>query len=219
MSLTITTTATNTLMTQLETVKDMLEVKDGKHDQKLSAMIQRASDTIKAHCDRHFAIQTYTETLSGDGSNFLVLRHSPIVSVTSVALRGDTATDYSVDDADDGVLFRENGWEWTIGLSRSLGVSPQPGNELNKWTVVYRAGFIMPGDTDTSTAAQQMPGDLEQATLETVKYWFKNRKNQDILSKKVGALAIQYAPNSPTGAGLPARVEGLLRKWEWLEGF
>jgi hypothetical protein len=214
----VTTAATNKRLVQVATIKTLLGITSTEHDTTLAEIADRASDAIISHCDREFALQTYTETLSGDGSNFLVLRHSPLQSVTSVALRGDTATDFSIDDKEDGILFRELGWQWTIGLSKSLGEAPQPGAELNKWTVIYVAGYDMPGDTSTATGVLKLPKDVEQAAIQTVKHWFKGRKREDINSKSVGALSIQYALDK-SSAGLPPSVEGLLRKWEWLEGY
>lgn len=219
MGITVTTTATNVNMTELETVKSLLKIKDSKYDTDLTGIIQRASSAIVSHCDRPFALQTYTETLSGDGSNFLVLRHSPLQSVTSVTLRGDSVTDYSIDDKEDGILFRELGWGWTVGQSRGLAGHPLSGSELNKWTVVYTAGYSMPGDIATATGVLNLPGPLEQAAIQTIKHWFRNKASRDdVAAKAVGALSIQYALDK-SELGLPPSVEGLLRKWEWLEGY
>lgn len=214
----VTTAATNKRLVQVATIKDLLGITTTEHDTRLGEIADRASDAVVSHCGREFALQTYTEKLSGDGSNFLVLRNSPIQSVTSVTLRGDAITDYTIDDKEDGILHRELGWNWTMAVDDGLGGGPMAGGELHKWTIIYVAGFDMPGDTSTSTGVLKLPGSVHQAAIETVKSWFKGRKREDINSKSVGTLSIQYALDK-SSQGLPPTAEGLLRKWEWLEGF
>lgn len=215
----VTSPASNKRMVQVATLKTLLNITSTAYDATLGELADRASAAIRSFCDREFAMQGYTETLSADGGNLLFLRNTPIESVSSVALRGDTATDYLIDDREDGSLFRENGWEWTQGLANSLGDFPNPGSPLNKWTVVYVAGYTMPGDTATSTNAQDLPGDLQEAAIKTIRSWFKMRDGADgVKRKKVGNLEIEYALEQSRN-GLPSTVEGLLRRWEYTEGF
>jgi hypothetical protein len=84
------------------------------YDANLNDIIDMASDSIRDHCGRIFRLQGYTETMPGDGSQFLKLKNYPIVEVSSVTLRGDAITDYEIADRDAGLLFRELGWEWTV---------------------------------------------------------------------------------------------------------
>lgn len=210
------TLASNVRMTQVSTIKTLLGITSTANDTTLGEIADRASAAIRSLTDREYALQSYVERLSADGGTILQLRNTPIQSVTSIALSGDTVTDFSIEDKEDGQLFRESGWSWTVQLVAALGQFPGASLPLNKWVVTYVAGYDMPGDTSTATGVIKLPGDLEEGAIKTVKSWFQKRSASEVKSKKVGALAIQYALED-SKHGLPSTVEGLLRKWEYLE--
>ena len=62
-----------------------------------------------------------------------------------------------------------------VSLSSPLGTRP---STLARLT--YSAGYVLPGDTpDAGQTA--LPDDLEQAVVEQVAYWFRNRDNTGII--------------------------------------
>jgi len=222
MALTVTTTSTHTKLVKLSQVKTALSVTTSTaYDTNLTDIIDMASDSIRDHCGRTFRLQGYTQTLPGNGSQFLKLKNIPIVEVTSVTLRGDAITDYTIEDRGAGLLFRELGWEWTVAAgTHTLVDYPIPEGDLFKFSVVNAAGYRMPdnataSDSSTSVVIQQLPKRITKAALVTVVSWFKGQsRDEDIKSKKLGPLSIQWAMNNAKSGGLPAKAEALLSKWE-----
>lgn len=217
MALTVTTTNANTDFITLSQVKTALSIATSTaYDSNLEDIIDMASDAIRDHCGRVFRLQGYTETMPGDGSQFLKLKNTPIVEVTNVTLRGDAITDYEIADRNAGLLFRELGWEWTMAAGTvTLDDYPIPDGDLFKFSAAYAAGYRMPGNssaaaTSTSAVIQQLPKSIRKACLVTVVSWFKGQsRDERITSKSVGPLSISWA-----GLGMPTIAEGLLRKWE-----
>jgi hypothetical protein len=217
MALTVTTTNQYTDLVTLSQVKTALGVTTSTaYDANLADIIDMASDSIRDHCGRTFRLQGYTETKPGDGSQYLKLKNYPIVEVGSVTLRGDAITDYEIADRDAGLLFRELGWEWTVAAGTNTLVDyPIPDGDLFKFSIVHAAGYRMPDNSTaaaSSTAAviKQLPGRLKKAALVTVVSWFKGQsRDEDIKSKKLGPLSIQWAMNNAQSLGLPAKAEAL----------
>jgi hypothetical protein len=136
--------------------------------------IDQASAAIERYCGRIFAQQRYRE-VRGPWlwSDHLVLRHSPVISVSLVSADGQAITDYRIEDAEAGILYRRDGWgRW--------------GGE--EWTFEYVAGFFLPEQSTPTDAAQiDLPGDIQRACIETTKIWWQEREILDrIASKTLG---------------------------------
>jgi hypothetical protein len=170
-------------------------------------LIREASDAIKRHCKRRFCLQTYRETVAGNGSNFLSLEEFPIVEIVAISREGVEiditdinlhlgADDYSIDDAEYGVLDSASGW--TPRLRSTGGVSPA-GIGLSgqrNWSLDYRAGWYCPGELEDD-GARNLPGDIERACIETVKHWRRiNEVGSNVKSQSIGDLSITYGANS-----------------------
>lgn len=77
-------------LTTVADVKESLGITSGDHskDNLITRKINQATRMIENYCDCRFAQTTYTDELyDGHGGNELVLRHKPIISVTSLAYR------------------------------------------------------------------------------------------------------------------------------------
>ena len=218
MGVTVSTTSTNAKLAKRATLKSWLKISTSTaFDEQIDDLLVMASDAVRAHCDRLFETQVYSETLPGDGSQILVLSHRPIISISSVALSGSLITDYAIQDKEAGFLYREAGWQWTIAAyAGTLGPQPVPSGFLNDFTVVYKAGYNLPGDTATDTGVLNLPGSVEKATLDTVKSWFKSRSEvADVRSKKIGPFEKELALSIEASKdGIPRKAEALLRKFE-----
>jgi len=46
--------------------------------------------------------------------------------------------------------------------------------------VTYTGGYVLPGDTPTADQTA-LPDDLEQAAVEQVAYWFRNREKTGLI--------------------------------------
>lgn len=162
--LTISTRARYTDLTSLAAVKARLVATDpiavgSDIDGVLGQMIRAASGAIARHCNRTFERETYVETLPGYGSARLMLSRTPIVAVSSVSLNGDPITDYVVDDANAGLLYRDAGWDWTVGVQWGLDARFIPRSESPEFSVTYTAGFFLPGDARISTTLSAAAAD------------------------------------------------------------
>lgn len=225
MAVTVTEAATNFLLTTREVVKRELGITTTDDDDSISDAIVRASSAIAKETRRVFGIETVTETLDGSGSRLLGLSRYPIFEVTEVLEDGTAITDYSVEDAEVGALYRANGWGRSGGL-RMWGTEAYnsgyilPGYQDLRYSVTYRAGYLLPSDVDPYLLPgdpQNLPGAVEQACLETVKAWYLSRDvDAAVSSVKVGNLSVSYRDASLSSAApmsLPASALGLLRDY------
>lgn len=207
--------AVTTDLTVMQRVWDELGLSAGTDQDLLLDMIARASSVIARETRRTFGIETVTETLDGSGSRILGLSRMPIVEVIGVTEDGTAITDYSVEDADAGALYRANGWGRSGGL-RMWGTEAYssgyilPGYQDQRYSATYRAGYALPAESGAN-----LPGAVEQACIETVKAWYFARDTDPAVSSvKVGQLSVSYFDKSPTSpSSLPASALGLLRNY------
>jgi hypothetical protein len=159
MSLTVTVAAPELRLTTVEALKADLGDLTATNDCLYDSMILRASSMIDSYCHRAFARQTYTEVLPGRGNVTLRLAEAPVATVTSVTWDSNSITDYSIDNAAAGILYRQVGWPWTVQYEPGLGQwgvghpywgIPIPGSEMRDFTIVYTAGYLLPSQNLSS---------------------------------------------------------------------
>lgn len=197
------TPAATTGLTTLARVKSELEIADTSMDTLLTSWIADASAEIVRFCGRPFARETYRETLSGYGGTRLMLARTPVVSVASVLHNSDVITDFVINDADAGLLYRERGWQWSAGVGWNITSYVVPGSEAPKFVVEYTAGYLLPG-----AATPTLPGDIERACIELVKAVHAARKRDPaITAERLGDYQASYAE------GMPAQVVDRLIRW------
>lgn len=215
MGVVVVTPATVTALTVLARVQAELGLETGTDDDILLDLIDRASSAIARETNRVFGRETVTETLDGSGSRLLGLSRTPIVSVSAVTEDGTAITDYSVEDAAAGALYRADGWGRSSGL-RMWGAEAfssgyiLPGYQDRRYSVTYVAGYLLPAESDAN-----LPGAVEQACIETVKAWYLARDaDPGISSVGIGQLKVTYVSGSNVPSGsLPASALGLLRNY------
>src|ERR1044071_9207493 len=98
--LTVKTPATSFDLTDIDTVKDELEISGSESDDRLARYITEASRAIATWCNRVFGKETVAETFrNGEGLECLVLARRPVVSITSIVEDGVTlsSSDYELD--------------------------------------------------------------------------------------------------------------------------
>lgn len=226
MGVTVVEPASDYLLTTLARAKAELGITETDDDDVLTDMIVRASSAIERECRRKFGVETVTETLDGTGSRLLGLSRYPIVEVTEVTEDGTAleSTEYSIEDADAGALYRANGWGRSGGL-RMWGTEAYssgyilPGYQDQRYSVTYRAGYLLPGQVNPFIlpgTPENLPGAVEQACLETVKAWFGAREGVgDVSSLRIGQLQIEYrtSTETPDRVALPAAALGYLRNY------
>ena len=283
MSVSVTTAALKTNLTTVSAAQSLLGL-DAAAKPLLEQLVFRASAAIVTHCHRSFARELVTETVPGFGDNFLMLDRTPVAGTPTITQNGEPITDFTVDNADSGLLYRKLGWTWTVGLGWNLTEYTVPRSEDPQFAVVYGAGYLMPDDdvsaqgliatsasktftlsggtmplvvagdrivtsgftqsgnngtftvvsrtastivvsealTDELTASadiktiavRTLPGDIEQACLETVKAWYLGKgRDPGIVSRSVGDLSITYAQPQNLPQTLPFSAIGLLGPW------
>ncbi len=168
------TPATKMDLVQLATVKAHLRpaIVGTGEDARLADLIRWASAAINRYCRRTFARQKYIQTLPGSGQT-LMLGPAPIEEVVAVGMRGSPVTDYRVENAAAGFLWRLNGWPGSYGTAGIYNRRMDRGlQDLNVVEVEFWAGYQMPGETPIA-GAYLLPDDVERAALLTVQEWFR----------------------------------------------
>ncbi len=177
MALTVTVPATTTKLCSVADVMDELGCSTSDKPT-LDNIIQQVSDAIVAYCGRHFAKQTYSETVAGFGDVQMVLAVWPIVSVTSILVEGLPVMDFTLNDPDSGMIYREAGWRWSTVWQGRLSAKPWPYSEKQIFTVEYIAGYDLP-----DAMIPNLPRDIERAAIIIAKDWFVNRKRNVSISE------------------------------------
>ncbi len=127
--------------------------------------INATSAAIQKYCDRNFCREVLTdERVAGYGTQRLLLSRRPLVSIQAVTIEGVTidSTEYRIDDAEAGILFRRAGWDWTAPYQPDAADPGRlAGSEEKAYLVSYTGGYVLP----TAVSGRDLPYDLEQAAL------------------------------------------------------
>lgn len=217
MGLTVVTPPTATALVEVTTVRSELPNCGTADDARIERLIAVASEAIAGGPQSYFGfpagLASYKETLPGTGTNLLILARTPIVAVTTVTHRGDVLTDFTVEQAEAGLLHRQSGWVWSPqGDVRSLASHALPGTGRLAYEVTYDAGWKLPGENNRT-----LPATIEEAALETVKRLFtmgSGNGTKDVVRQKIGDTEVQFAENDSKAFNrwaLPPVAVALLR--------
>jgi hypothetical protein len=105
------------------------------HDEELRGFVLSASAVVEDIVGT-VARKTYTETYSGRGETAILLRHRPVLSVTSVTVNGSAVTDFSC--TEHGILSRASTYSaltWPRGVD-NVAVVYQAGRVAPPWNVL-----------------------------------------------------------------------------------
>lgn len=189
-----------------------LELGAESGDSRLPRLIGVASDAVRQYINRrqvHYQA-AFTEKVASRRRPRLVLELTPVIQVASVTLEDGTMVDpseYELEDAELGFLWRGTGWPWT-GLLQGglLQVDRMAGSERPAITVVYEGGWVTPGQvagTSWAGPARSLPYDLEEAVVQTVVALYrKGGQDLTVASESLGDYAVSYRnPNALAGVG------------------
>jgi uncharacterized phiE125 gp8 family phage protein len=152
-------TDTTIALITLDEAKEYLKVNASDDDAILSTFINMASAWVGRYIGRNLVRTTYVEYYNGDGTKDLILRHSPIVSVTSIYIDSLRAwassslvatTNYIVKKAS-GIIKA-----WYL-----FGCFPCGESNIK---VTYVAGY---------TAGSDMPQDVRFAVKRLVEFYYR----------------------------------------------
>lgn len=163
------------MITQLLTVKDRLKITDVIDDDYLTGLINAASDLFDRHCNRKFARgEALTQEFRGDEVEVSLERY-PIEVVIGFELKSTEDADWQ-DCTDPAYVIR---FDCIVSLETALGRS------FDQARVSYTGGYVLPGTTPESWQTA-LPADVEQAALEQISFWYRNR-NMTGLSSASGS--------------------------------
>lgn len=207
-------------LTTLAEVKTELMISGSSEDSYLERLIESASARIAGYCNRAFYWEAdIAEAVAGYGHNNLIVLRAPIVSISSITY-SDSAVDadnYSVGDAEGGLIYRKDGWSWTASYRVSASPEKFPGSENKSYEVIYSGGYVTQNQVDLDgSLTRTLPYDLEDACIEFVTSRYSARgRDRNLTSEKIGAASETYAQSSSsdvsgTGKGIPDSIKGTL---------
>ena len=176
----------STTIFSLTKVKSYLGVEGANHDALLDQIADGVSERVEAYTGRTFVTRAVTETLDGDGKQFLYLRNYPVVSVTSLKIRYSLLDEWTVlNVAAETVLDARRGRLYLNSMHFPWGPL--------SIEVVYSAGW---GAQD----AVALPQDLVQAALDYVKFVYDRKTVGATLaaSMTIGPNTVSVVPDIPT---------------------
>lgn len=189
-------------LTTLAVVADELDVDlgDRKVRGRLERYVNAASTLAKQIIGRPLVYNAAAvEKLRGYGGVRIHVKRTPIVSIASVVVDGDTvdASLYSVEDADIGSIFRSGSWPDTAELQRGPSFHKVPGTEEPIIVVTFAGGWVSPAQAGTRT----LPEDLEDAVVQLVTARWKSR------GKDLRVVGEGFEKSSYTYGGVPVPAE------------
>lgn len=167
-------------LTTVADVKETLGIDSGNttKDNLIKRKINQATDAIESYCGKnnsqHFASTAYTDEYDGTGTNQLILKNRPVISVTSFSVRNTSqnVSDWTIIDTE--LYFTDT----TAGVIDCLfGIVPA----WNVYRVIYTAGFVT------------IPSDLAEACATLAAYLVDNASTGSGVKKKTqGPKDIEY---------------------------
>jgi len=172
-TLSVTTAPTATKLTTLSRVKAELNITDSVNDTLLNAKIDEASSDAEASLGftvpRATVSETFWHSETMEWPEYLVLNRTPVVSIDSIVLDGDTvdASLYRYDvEAGQVYALTSTGYPWRWLFYKSIIVN-------------YTGGYLLPGE-----ANRNLPVGIEGAVVDMVQsFWLA--KGRDPLLKRV----------------------------------
>src|SRR5438876_2051603 len=161
------------MLTQLATVKSRLALTVTDYDDLLTNAIKAVSARFDKETNRTLS-RTTTATHEFDATDTEILPPTyPIESVTKFELKSNE-TDGWIEQTGVEYLIRR---QCIISLSSPLFTLH---SALCIARIQYAGGYVLPGTTP-SAGQTALPDDLEQAAVEQVAYWFRNRDTTGLL--------------------------------------
>src|SRR2546425_2869411 len=160
------------MLTQLITVKSRLAITVTDYDDLLTSAIKAVSNRFDKECNRNLA-RTVAATHEFDASDTQILPPCyPVETVTKFELKANETDGWTEQTGVQYLLRRQ----CVISLNSPLSSlrSPRVGR------VTYTGGYVLPGDTPAA-GQTALPDDLEQAAVEQVAYWFRNRDQSGLV--------------------------------------
>lgn len=202
------------MLCDFDELKVFLGISDDSQDGMLSILARRCSAMIEDYVGYSFSRRTYRESHSVNNMQLLQLNHFPIQGVSFARIFGaDVDFRLIPEYAETGLLYRGNGWSgnvYTRGMNYDV-VSGEYDIEVE-----YTAGYYLPSDVGyVDGAPNSLPYVIQSACMEAVaeSYNVRMAGAEGIKSHSEGGISTTFADSDSGGAGLSARVRGILESF------
>lgn len=204
----------------LEDLKCRLEISDAGDDLLLESMLDAASQFIVEYTGREFARERVKETIPGYGDTKLNLSRGYVDTITSVLHDSSVITDYIIDNAERGILYRASGWAWTAGVGFNLTSRQIAGTEEPRFVIDYYGGYWLSSfEGAKPAAAVNLPSTLEQVVVDIVNVWYSDKKasiTPGTENIRIGDYSVKFNSNNGVfgdSNALPKVILGKLERW------
>lgn len=197
----------------------------------IARLINAVSDAMQVCAGRKFYYEAgAVERVKSYGTESIVVRRTPIVSITQIDLINQDgtvahtfdSTTYGADDLDTGVIYKSTLWPLTSRVGEGLsnvftshyggGIrrTPIPGTERASIKVTFDGGWVTPQQAaDDALLTRNLPYDLEEGCIRSVVRSFKNKnRDPDIITKTTEQVSTTW--QDPTNASKVFVNSGIL---------
>jgi len=158
------------MLTQLTTIKSRLAISVSDYDTLLTNAIKAVSARFDNECNRVFARATdATEEFNAEEIELRPALY-PVESVSKFEIKTNET----------GGWVEQTGIEYLIRHQCVLSLAAPLGSFREQGRVTYSGGYVLPGDSP-GVGQTPLPDDLEQAAVEQVAYWYRNREKLGLL--------------------------------------
>src|SRR6266850_1208861 len=154
------------MLTQLTTVKDRLSIAPATttYDTLLTSAIKAVSTGFDKITNRTLARTVdNTQEFPADKTE-LILACFPLEAVTKLELKSTEAEGW----------IEQTNIDYLIRNACIVSFSTRLGTWRDQGRITYTGGYVLPGTTP-GAGQTALPDDLEQAAIEQVAYWYRNK--------------------------------------------
>jgi len=163
------------MLTQLSTVKSRLALTVTDYDGLLTSAIKAVSNRFDKETKRTLARSTGLTDEFDSATTEVAVSCYPIEAVTKFELKPNETDGWSEQTGVQYLIRRA----CVISLLSPLYLLPSSSTPALA-RVTYTGGYVLPGTTP-SAGQTALPDDLEQAAVEQVAWWFRNRDNTGLI--------------------------------------
>lgn len=172
-------------LTTVADVKELLDIPSSNtsKDNLITRKINQATAIIENYCGRRFKATNYTDELyNASGTDQIVLKQRPIITLTSIEARDTSLNEDDFTTIDSELYFADND-------SGVLGLNFRSAGHWGRYAVTYRAGY------------EDIPDDLAEACAELAAYMAGNAgaTGVNVTSKQEGQRKVTYSQAGLTG--------------------
>lgn len=197
----------------LADVKIFLGISGSTKDALLNLLIDQASTLIESLCDVTFSSTAYTELIDGNGTREILLRHSPVITFTSLEKRTAfdntdswetiATSDYWV-ETDSGKVTKTSSYaDWDV-VHKDPSLSDEMTFDYGKqnYRATYTAGYAT------------IPNDIQMAVMTVISSFYNTSSKMGIKSETLGDRTLNLGEGSSDVTKLPS-VQTIINKYSY----